>query len=266
VHFQLAPVTGRRQARLEEHHRIADGDGGEEVNQGQGQGAPEGMDLHPQHHQQRPQGGLVHHGQHGPQGDEEEHHLVELFALDMKAPLFQEGGGKLDPHDADVDGDTGRHLKHHRIGGSIARGQDVPEVPPTAQVEDHPHPGQGIAEEGGQQGWPDQGMVFPPIEDVDQHGHGKTAAGEGGTDDHVAHHPEAPGETVVQVGDGPQTEEETHQEDRQGHPDQGQGHIGNRVEDAAAHRGGRGMGTNGHECLLSDRTGPWGRRRPGPPA
>ncbi|MPM73309.1 hypothetical protein SDC9_120289 [bioreactor metagenome] len=188
----------------------------------------------------------MHHRQQGAEGDEEEKYLLQLLLLDLQTPLLHEDRRKLDPHHQDVGRDADRHLEHHRIGISIGRRQDVPEIPPAAEVEQHADAGQGVAEQRGEQRRTHHRVILAAVEDVDQHGHREAATGEGRADDHVEDDPDAPRVAVVEVGDRPQPENETDEEHGEHGGDQQAADHHRQVEQLAADRGGGMMGA--HDC------------------
>jgi len=238
--FQLALEAGRGQRRLEDHHGEAEQDGRHQVDHRQQHaGLPERMDLLAEDHQQRAQRGLVHRGQQHAQRDEEEQHLVQLLPDVLHAPLLEEGRRELDPHHDDVGRDADRHLEHHRVHLGVAGPEDVPEVPPAAEVEDHRGAGQGVAEQAGQQRRPHQRVVLPLVEDVDQQRHGVAAAGEGRADHHVVGDPDAPGIAVVEVGHRAEAVEQAVEQDDAGDPGQHAEQQREGREQAAAERARR---------------------------
>src|SRR5574343_600945 len=142
--------------------------------------------------------------------------------------------------------DDCRRLEHHRIGIGVARRQDVPEVPPAAEVEQHADAGQRVAEQRGKQRRPHQRVVLPTVEDIDQHGDREATTGEGRADDHVENDPDTPRVAIVEVGHRPQSEDETDKEDGNHRGDQQAADHHRQVEQLAANRGGGMMGAH---CL-----------------
>ena len=211
--FDLAPVGRCGNAGFEQHHAVADDDGGEQVEQGHGRCLPQRVDLATHHHQHGAQRGLVHHRQHHAQRDEEEQHLGQFLLDVVQAEFLQEDRRELDPHHHDVGRDAGCDFKHDRIGVHVAGPENVPEVPPSTEVEKDAATGQCVAEQAGQQGRPDQRVVIALVEDVDQQGDRKATAGQRRADHDVDHDPDAPGVAVVDVGDGADAEDEADQQD-----------------------------------------------------
>ena len=246
VHFDLAPVGRGGDAGFEEHDAVADGDRRQQVEQRNDRRLPQRIDLRPHDHQQRAERGLVHHRQQRAEGNEKEQHLLQFLLRYGQPQFFEKNRRELDPHHDDVGRDADRHLEHHRIGVGVARPQDVPEIPPATEVEQHPDPGQRVAEQAGQQRRADQRVVMAAVEDVDQQGHREAAAGEGRTDDYIDDHPDAPRVAVVEVGHRAEAEDETDEQYRHHGRDQQAADHCRRIEQLAANRGGGMMGA--HDC------------------
>ena len=186
------------------------------------------------------EGGLVQGGKHHAEDHERQGAAVDPPDRRVQLELLQDDGGELQGQHGGVEDDAPGDLEHHRV--RVPHDQGVPEVVRPAQV-DHQHQHhQQVADEGGEDGRTDDGLVVMGVEQVHRGDDGEPGRGQADAQE-IEADPEAPGELVGEVGGGAQA---------QGEPGHGGDEAG-AISRAAITRQKvmRGNGNDAHLCSLS---------------
>ena len=168
---------------------------------------------------------------HGWQGDSQrddyEEHLVEnLFdnlgevkkiALASACPPSQfldRDRSELQHQDGRIATDAQSDFDHHGIEIEIRWPQNVPEIPPAADVDQHGKTSQAVAEHAGQDRRAHERMIVALVEDIDDQRDGVTAAADCRAGHHIVGQPQSPGVTVIQIRHSAESKDKPYQHQR----------------------------------------------------
>ena len=161
---------------------------------------PERVELGRRYEIEGAQGTLVHGGQdHAEDGQGQGHFHNEVPGFPESEP-FKGGRHPFDKQGDEIEEDAQAHFEEHRGGAGLDK-DGVREPPGPADVVVQGKDDQGIAQEGGEDGGPDRGMIAFEAEDIAGGGGGVAAGGQSDAAEQIEADPDAPGVVIRQVGD-----------------------------------------------------------------
>ena len=179
----------------------------------------------------------MHHRQQHADAREHEQDAVEFSPRLFHAEPLEHRRRELDEQHQRVREDAERRLQQDRVHVEQPRQHDVVALPVASEIDEHRQPAETVTEKRGHQAGARHGVVFAPVENVDDERHGEAAAPERGADNQVDGDPDSPGVAVIEVGGGAEAEDKALGENDGGDENDDQQNDEGRGDDPAADPG-----------------------------
>ena len=197
LHLELLAEGAVREERLDDRHRAAEGERGEEEVEREERRVPERVELRRDDQVEGPERGLVERREEDAEDDEERHDDVEDVQRLRHLEALEDDRAELEREDRRVERDAPADLEHDRV--RVPHDERVPDVPGAPEVEHERDDDEAVAEERRQDGRADDRPELLEVEDVDRRADREAAGGEGDAAEDVEADPEPPGEGVGEV-------------------------------------------------------------------
>jgi hypothetical protein len=207
LHLELLAEGAVREERLDDRHRAAERERGEEEVERDERRVPERVELRRDDQVEGPERGLVERREEDAEDDEDRHDRVEDVQRLRHLETLEDDRAELEREDRRVERDAPADLEHDRV--RVPHDERVPDVPGATEVEHQRDDDEAVAEERRQDGGADDRPELLEVEDVDGRADREAAGGEGDAAEDVESDPDTPRECVGEVRGGGEALEET---------------------------------------------------------